>query len=339
MVNPNVDEAYTWVEDNADDGDVYVLSLKSPAWPANRLGEIDTALAEQGAILFHSKDLWAPDLNNPVREPAGGNGSCASCHGAYSPRYVNDPTYLDSPALEGIASYVVPLDLIGTDPVRSDAFSDGTNEYGSRFHALYPETAGSDAGSPDTNPVQDCTIQNQDHLRGDREVGYAAPPLYGIWASAPYLHNGSVPNLWEVLKPADRKPIWRRWSKPKRGDQAGIAAIHMGYDTDLARAYDPENVGWKYDELTCGGGASPYIDCSPAAPVVDLVSQQLLEQLYNNFLLGYGLISLPILTDDDIENRKIYNTRMWSQGNEGHDFTAVLTDAERRALVEYLKTL
>ncbi len=30
---------------------------------------------------------------------------------------------------------------------------------------------------------------------------------------------------------------------------------------------------------------------------------------------------------------------MYGQSNVGHDFTAVLTDAERRAVIEYLKTL
>ena len=42
---------------------------------------------------------------------------------------------------------------------------------------------------------------------------------------------------------------------------------------------------------------------------------------------------------ETLEKRKIYNTHHYSQGNAGHAFTAVLTDGERRALLEYLKTL
>ena len=38
------------------------------------------------------------------------------------------------------------------------------------------------------------------------KIGYKARPLNGIWATAPYLHNGSVPNLWELLKPAEDRP-------------------------------------------------------------------------------------------------------------------------------------
>ena len=44
------------------------------------------------------------------------------------------------------------------------------------------------------------------------------------------------------------------------------------------------------------------------------------------------------LTDVQMD-RKNYNTYMFAQGNEGHEFSAVLTDDERRAIIEYLKTL
>ena len=43
-------------------------------------------------------------------------------------------------------------------------------------------------------------------------VGYVAPPLDGIWASAPYFHNGSVPTLWHVLHPGKRPNVWKRKS-------------------------------------------------------------------------------------------------------------------------------
>jgi hypothetical protein len=35
---------------------------------------------------------------------------------------------------------------------------------------------------------------------------YAARPLYGIWAAAPYLHNGSVPTLYDLLLPPAERP-------------------------------------------------------------------------------------------------------------------------------------
>jgi hypothetical protein len=36
--------------------------------------------------------------------------------------------------------------------------------------------------------------------------GYAAPPLDGLWLRAPYLHNGSVPTLRDLLEPSARRP-------------------------------------------------------------------------------------------------------------------------------------
>ena len=36
--------------------------------------------------------------------------------------------------------------------------------------------------------------------------GYANLPLDGVWARAPYLHNGSVPSLWDLLAPAEQRP-------------------------------------------------------------------------------------------------------------------------------------
>jgi Cytochrome c len=39
--------------------------------------------------------------------------------------------------------------------------------------------------------------------------GYVAPPLDGIWATAPYLHNGSVPTLYHMLFPEERPAVWR----------------------------------------------------------------------------------------------------------------------------------
>lgn len=316
---------FDWIRAHARDGDLYLMSLTSPVYP----GAVDTTLAQQGAILFHAKDLWAAGLENRAPRPAGGNGSCASCHGAYSPRYVHDPAYLEDPALEGVASYIVPRDLIATDPARVDSDSEAAEQYGKQNFFAYNETVGQAA------PIEDCGPQNRAELRQGRPFGYLAPPLYGVWASAPYFHNGSVPDVWGVLKPSDRPAIWRRVSTPARADQAG--RVVMGYDTDFVRAYDVRKLGWKYDALACGdAGTTPYLDCSAGA--ADPRFNDLLSMLYGNNPFAWYLGVTP-LTDEQLEQRKIYNTHMYSHGNGGHEFTVGLTDPERRAIVEYLKTL
>ena len=72
-------------------------------------------------------------------------------------------------------------------------------------------------------------------------IGYQAPPLDGIWATAPYLHNGSVPTLKTLLKSADRP-----------------ARFYRPPSTDFSH-YDQENVGWKFEVPTSRDG-SPAAD-------------------------------------------------------------------------------
>jgi len=306
----------------------WVDTLKAPAYPA----AVNTALAEQGAVLFHTLNMWAAGRNNPVPRPQG-NGSCASCHGAYAPRYVNDPSFLATNKLEGVASYIAPLNIIKTDRVRMDTNNEAVQIAGANNFFGYPPTAGT---------ANDCGPQNRSDLRGDRELGYLAPPLYGVWATAPYLHNGSVPNVWEVLKPSDRKPLWRRKSKAPRWDQTG--RVIMGYDTSMS-AYDSAKLGWKYDTISCQNPTllnpfpSPYLRCNPDDDLLLSWYDEILTGLYSNFILAWNVLFPPTITNTQIEQRKIYNAYMYGQGNGGHDFNSVLTDTERKAIIEYLKTL
>jgi processive rubber oxygenase RoxA-like protein len=101
--------------------------------------------------------------------------------------------------------------------------------------------------------------------------GYIAPPLDGIWITAPYFHNGSVPTLEAVLNSKLRPKYWSR-----------------NFDTP---EYDHETVGWKYSASD-----------KPAGTIV-----------YNTTLPGYG--------------------------NYGHYYGDNLTAKERKAILEYLKTL
>lgn len=63
------------------------------------------------------------------------------------------------------------------------------------------------------------------------------PPLDGIWATAPYLHNGSVPTVDQVLNSADRPLIFTR---SFRGDLAEYDPVRLGVKvTVLERSPDP----------------------------------------------------------------------------------------------------
>ncbi len=323
-----------WLDAVAYPFQLWAEALQAPPWP----GAIDETLASQGAVLFHAKDLWAPELGNPVPPPPErGNGSCASCHGVYAPRYAADPRYLADPRMAGIAANIVPLAVIGTDPAYAEAIQSLRNDDGS-----IPENY-------ENNVFLACGVGAAGYTANNTPV-MLAPPLHGIWASAPYFHNGSVPNVWGVLDPASERPrIWKRRSAPPPAGLAG--RVVMGFDTDFARAYDAARLGWRYEELDCLENAAetaPLLSCNPlpagagedpqASPL-----QPLFDFIYSELALGWNLsvdeALVQPLTDAQIENRKVYNTALYSQGNQGHAFTAVLSDAERRALIEYLKTL
>lgn len=320
----------------------YIDSLESPPYP----GPIDATLAEHGAILFHTRDLWADGSNSDKPRPPS-NGSCAGCHGAYSPRYVNDPAFLEDPRLEGYSGYIAPLSQIQTDSSRVDAYNQIVLDSMSSSVFSYPE------GSPGYVPPSEKTLVQEDlddwdvfttgkRVRGacnwqgtnpGEPKGYMAQPLHGIWATGPYLHNASIPTLWDLLKSSDRPTIWRRkLTDGSRRDR--------GYSVDFATAYDTHKVGWKYDTLNCGSnsGGLPYVSCDPepTESIADFV-KFLNALLPSATFLGYQVT--PPLTASAIEARKAHNGYLFGKNTSGHTFAKGLTDDERLAIIEYLKTL
>ena len=103
-------------------------------------------------------------------------------------------------------------------------------------------------------------------------------------------------------------------------------------------AYDlTDQVGWKYNEY-CSRLDSTIEECSGDNRVVNNLLYQWLDSLKDNVWL-LGFVSKPYYTQKQIDKRKIFNTHDFSNSNQGHEFTQVLSDAEVRALVEYMKTL
>lgn len=97
---------------------------------------------------------------------------CAACHGTYA-------VHNGRLQLQSFPNVLVPADRIGTDHARLDAITDTT-----------------------LRKIRTSTFNR--YLDAARTGGYVAPPLSGVWASAPYLHNGSVPTLWHLLTPEQR---------------------------------------------------------------------------------------------------------------------------------------
>ncbi len=325
----------TRIEEWDQDLEAYFLSLESPAYP----GEIDVPLAEQGAVLFHTKDLWAEEGNADHPQPLGGNGSCASCHGVYSPRYANDPNFLEDPMFEGVAGHISPLEVINTDPARSDMLTPTLRAGWDTTFWAYTDGVEGWVAPEDKDPLTELLddmlpIESRPQgLCGWQKdvIGYQAPPLYGVWATAPYLHNGSVPTLAQVLDSETRPAIWQRMIQ----EDGNV----KGFDQSLERAYDHEAVGWKHTVLACGDipgdsnmNCNPVDEEGPSFP-------QLFQNFLNSTLSWAGLISIPDPSPGSIDKRLVYDTRILGNGKGGHSFSDVLTETERAAIIEYLKTL
>lgn len=202
------------------------------------------------------ESIEAPKYPWPIDEALAAEGqelfecSCAGCHG----------TYNDDPALETFPNLLIPLEVIGTDSLLGDL--SGQGDVGALVDWFNSSWYG----------------QVTQLVADEPFVGYTAPPLDGIWASAPYLHNASVPTIDLVLNSEARPAYWRR----------------VDYDSTN---YDRDALGWPWEET---------------GPQESAPSNQR-KYIHDSTLLGYS--------------------------NSGHTFGDHLSDEERTAVLEYLKTL
>jgi hypothetical protein len=116
---------------------------------------------------------------------------CARCHGASSTDFTGE-----------LVGKVTSIDQIKTDRHRLDSYSFSLCVNQNQLYAGYPD----------------------DRFKNFRKTnGYANAPLEGVWLRAPFLHNGSVPTLRDLLEPAEKRPT----------------VFYRGYDV-----YDTKNVGF-----------------------------------------------------------------------------------------------
>src|SRR5581483_12190752 len=87
---------------------------------------------------------------------------------------------------------VVALETVGTDPTLARSITRRNMDYFNQ--SWFAQERGPDGTR--------YTIAETD--------GYQAPPLDGIWATAPYFHNGSVPTLYHVLDSKSRPTLFTR---------------------------------------------------------------------------------------------------------------------------------
>ena len=144
---------------------------------------------------------------------------CASCHEVGQER----------------TATVIPIDEVKTDRHRLDEWTQSAAD-------AYNSGAGG-------------YTFNTSHFR--KTNGYASPPLDGIWLRAPYLHNGSVPTLTDLLEPETNRPkmFWRGYDVY---DQQRVGFISSGAEA--------EKSGFRYETSAAGNSNQGHLwgtDLSP----------------------------------------------------------------------------
>jgi hypothetical protein len=152
-------------------------------------------------VLSYIRSLQAPAYPKPIDKNLAAKGmvvfqkNCAGCHGTYGPKgkYPN---------------LLIPASTIKTDPLLF------TSSYSSPQFVNWFNRSWFTQGD---HPAKLVPFK-----------GYIAPPLDGVWITAPYLHNGSVPTIEALLNSQLRPEYWSRdFDKPE---------------------YDYEKLGWKFSE-------------------------------------------------------------------------------------------
>jgi len=181
-------------------GDAPGKGVWSPKWPEEILGKIDRGTAAQGETLY--------------------NELCLHCHqppmdsdeGRKAEHWTGFP---DSQGRQFFKVTMIPLAEIGTDPKEAQNFHDRKADSGPLRQGTI--SAGDGLTFITQTVIQQAYMQlslapqQQEEWNGYRKnvlrapLAYKARPHNGIWATPPYLHNGSVPNLFELLSPVSER--------------------------------------------------------------------------------------------------------------------------------------
>ena len=184
--------------------DDLALKIRSPRWPADIFGEVDVTLAARGAELYR--------------------GQCAQCH--------------DAPG-------ATPIHEIGTDPLHAVGFLTPLTDGRPFASAFAADMASYKEAAYAAQKLDPATIKKLEAPAPDvwkSVYRYVSRPLAGTWATAPYLHNGSVPTLHDLLLPPEKRP--RTFPVGHRD----YDPVKLGFTTDMA---DPI---WVFDVGEPGNG-------------------------------------------------------------------------------------
>ncbi len=170
-----------------------------------------------------------PAFPGPIDKKLADNGryvfenSCSKCHGQYD----------DHGAVVKYPNKVIAIEKIGTDRERA---------YPSGKERAYDFFKNSWLGE---------NVSNQ--FRATK--GYVAPPLRGVWATAPYLHNGSVPTLWALLHSEQRPKLWQVSSQASDYDIEKVGLVYKALSEFPRDEKNTATTSRIYDTRVLGRGS------------------------------------------------------------------------------------
>ncbi|HEB93456.1 MAG TPA: hypothetical protein ENI94_08315 [Gammaproteobacteria bacterium] len=230
----------------------WVAELRSPQWPAQYLPAIDPILAAKGEIHYQQ---YCSNCHQVIKREDEGKPYNAVLTPLAEVK--TDPQELQNmlatrPAgkFEGrkelvIAGDVIPAETSGLDPLVNAVVGALLDQPINAIIAAVKEFEGGAAAATANDGQSEKyesrlveLLQKYGAMRKELKLAdqsetqsiednplavYKARPLNGIWATAPYLHNGSVPNLYEILLPQAQRSV----------------TFHLG-----SREFDPSKVGF-----------------------------------------------------------------------------------------------
>ncbi|MQX37413.1 di-heme-cytochrome C peroxidase [Roseospira navarrensis] len=220
----------------------WLRQLEPPAWDEARMGVIDRTLAAEGEALVRDSCAGCHTMPPYARTDPADNpfGKSFIRIGRVDFRTVGtDPNYAQSLLTRQIATNATTARLFdGAEVVPAPLFFAGTVaaavERAMDDADLSPQEKVALNGfrfdpGPDGRPVP---------TRPPRLTDMKAGPLAGVWATGPYLHNGSVPTIYELLSPVEerRTVFWtggRALDLERLGYESGEAPGRFRFDTRL----------------------------------------------------------------------------------------------------------
>jgi mono/diheme cytochrome c family protein len=252
--------------------------LASPKWPPV-FPTLDQGKISAGAELYEQR---CQQCHLPPREQLLTELETLGSDKSYEPKYwwksANGSWYLKVSDVE--------LDYVGTDPRQATDFKRRTASTGDLGKGVVSAAVGLDLV---TSGIADRFFRLQNIRPEDRaswaggrdprdprvrgELIYKARPLNGVWAIAPYLHNGSVPNLEALLSPDDSARPARFWMGSKQFDPVKVG--YDGVEIKGATLFDTtqpgnSNVGHRFKDGPRGNGViGPALSAEERAEVIE----------------------------------------------------------------------